>query len=512
MPSKRVLWWCCAIFGLVVAPNVAAAAKYIVYVHGRSMSGWPVNGRLGASAEWTHIDMTFNGSARLADASVRQAVRSTIAAYCTSTDCVVACYSAGCARTLLAFEDLRAMGTPASRVLWVQATASAAGGSELAALSTNNGIRLIAKIFGVDVPSESIDKDLDPGTMRGTFGFMQNGAPAPVYHLAGSKNICRKVKIGGIIGGIIAGGVSRFLGYGMFSPQGLIIGAIGRVLGNLLFGSAKIKLCGNSSFPGGHGDGAVPVHSAAGYADTGSHGNHADGGPKYVFRAYEQVPLFDYDHTGMFAPFVYLGSIRLAVPRTATCPNLPPAEELSPASIVYEDADGAPATESPPLMALQICGNDVWNGIDNPLYATCYGTDGCCDNFSTGNTGACTCGEALCIQARSEYRSYFTGVGCSGTEYAPTNLTTWDGTGMVGNVSTTVTVQSARIGDGTCKPLVHKTTYRGGCPEFNQTSMSLTGAHRVYRPGIPGYAVDAQATGLRNGIVVTSNNYIASCP
>ena len=36
-----------------------------------------------------------------------------------------------------------------------------------------------------------------------------------------------------------------------------------------------------------------------GYADTGAHSNHADGSPKYLLRAYEQVPLFDVDHRGI---------------------------------------------------------------------------------------------------------------------------------------------------------------------------------------------------------------------
>jgi len=43
------------------------------------------------------------------------------------------------------------------------------------------------------------------------------------------------------------------------------------------------------------------------------HGSHADGAAKYVFRAYEQVPLFDQDHVGIFRPGVQLGSLRVAV-------------------------------------------------------------------------------------------------------------------------------------------------------------------------------------------------------
>src|SRR5262249_17780659 len=161
-------------------------------------------------------------------------VKNTIANSCTTTDCVIACYSAGCARTLLALKDLEAEGRLPTHILWFEAAASAAGGSELAALTTNGAIRLPAQLFGVDL--QPIDDDLPPGNMRGNFGFIQNAAMVPMYHVAGARNICVKIKIGGILGGIF------------FAP-------VGGIIGGTLFGSAKIKLCGNSVMPGHYGDG-----------------------------------------------------------------------------------------------------------------------------------------------------------------------------------------------------------------------------------------------------------------
>ena len=214
--------------------------------------------------------------------------------------------------------------------------------------------------------------------------------------------------------------------------------------------------------PGSLGDGAVPVHSAAGYADAGAHGDHADGAAKYVFRAYEQVPLFAQDHVGIFRPGIQLGSLRVAVasaPATQCIDAVNTADTgESPASIVYEDADAATGSlsEVASIALLQICGNDMFaTSGEQPMYATCYGQGGCCDNFSTGTTSGCTCGEAVCTQASREYRSYFTGTECSGYEYA-VNDWSWDGQGMVGATPVAVTIRSmrdvrhARAGGITC--------------------------------------------------------------
>jgi len=128
----------------------ASAANYVVYLQGRSMNAWPSQALLAHSASYTDITLNYNGSSRLGDSTVRPQISSALASYCRNgNQCVVVCYSAGCLRYLLAIDDLKAAGTPATGVLWVQAAASAAGGSELADLSTNSGLRLLIKIFGV---------------------------------------------------------------------------------------------------------------------------------------------------------------------------------------------------------------------------------------------------------------------------------------------------------------------------------------------------------------------------
>ncbi|HEY5926284.1 MAG TPA: hypothetical protein VIV11_31580 [Kofleriaceae bacterium] len=495
---------------VAIAPRDAEAARYVVYLHGRSMTGWPSTAYLNMAASWTKKDVSYDGSARLNNSTVRTAVKQAIAQSCRNgNECVIVCYSAGCARMMLAFEDLRAAGTPANGVLWVSAAGSAAGGSELASVTTNKGLRMLCKMFLTDCASTtSVDVDLTTGSMRGTYGHIQNSAPAPVYHLAGSKNICMRTKLKWSVVGKMTQ-----LGLSIGGPVGGIIAfAIGA-----FFASKGVKICGNRFFPGDYGDGAVPVHSAAGYANTQAHANHHDGAAKYTFRSYEQIPLFGEDHRSIFKPLVYLGSIRLAVGKNASCPAHPLGSITdADGSIVYEDADGAVTQESSPLYLLQLCGDDVWNG-DPVEYGTCYGTAGCCDNFSTGNTGGCSCGETLCIQSKREYRSYFTGTQCDGAEYSEgAAYQTWDGIGLIGMTATTVSVRSARTADGVCRELVHKRTYGTAqmCPEYYQTAKSISG-RRVWRKGMDTahYLVDPNGTlGERNGIVVSSYNFNGNCP
>lgn len=490
----------------------SADAANLVYVHGRSMQTWPAAGRLIAAPGWNHVTMWFDGSVRLGNATVRGQVREQLRTSCTTTDCVVVCYSTGCARALLAYADLAAENVTL-RVLWTEALASAAGGSELAEYSTNNGLRLLAKIFLTNPPppAEAIDHDLPTGNMRyGTWSFIQGAARAPVYHLAGNRDICVKTKIRGL--SMLGSGIARWSG---LLPSGPIGWVIGGVFG-ALFGSVKVKLCGNKVMPGRLGDGAVPVHSAAGYADTGAHANHQDGGPKYPFRAYEQVPLFDADHTGIFRPGVERGSLRLAVSTTASqCANALNAADNgeSEASIVYEDADGPNAntvTEVAPIAILQVCGNDMFaSSTDRPLWSTCYGQGGCCDSFSTGTTSGCTCGEGLCTQSLRESLSYFTGTTCDGTEYSASGAT-WDGQGMVGSASTTVTIRSVRTADGTCQQTTKQVRYNG-CTEYFPAGKSMS-MRRVYRPSIDQYAADPSGAASWPGYVVSYVSYNTYCP
>jgi hypothetical protein len=465
---------------VLLEANPAQAARYFVYLHGRSMWSWPTAARITTANgdPWYHVNPYFDGSARLEDNAARSTINNTIAYYCGyGNECVIICTSAGCARMFLSFSDLKAEQRYPSGILWSEAVASAAGGTEVATIRTRSWAKLMDKWFNVETPYAPIDEDLPPSQMRGYFSFIQNQATAPVYHLAGSRDICVTFRILGI----------------------------------------KSKLCGNRFMPGRLGDGLVPVHSAAGYADAGAHANHADGSAKYTFRGYEQVPLFDADHLGIFRPYIENMSIRVAVANGTVCPNVPVVVDpnLPEASIVYDDADGAYTAEWTPLHLLKICGNDMWAG-QAPIYATCQGEGGCCNSFSNGTGPGCSCGESLCVLSKVETISYFTGVNCSGLEYANgVNNTygTHDGAGMVGNSWASVVVRSQRDASGQCRPLVRRVTYRGGCPEYYQSTKTISTARRVYRPGIGSYPSDPAAFGPWNGVVVSSqNNPNSYCP
>ncbi len=446
---------------LLGTTRLAEAGNYIVYLHGRSMSGWPPSALLGAPAGWSHITMSYNGSASLGDSSVRNGIASSISTYCGGANqCVVVCYSAGCARMLDAYKLLKDQSLYPANILWSEAAASAAGGSELATFSTKWWIKLLAKIFNVE-GTAAIDYDIQPNVMRsGAYAAIQNQATTPVYHLAGSRDICMTLKV--------------------------------------LF--IKVKLCSNGRFPGDYGDGAVPVHSAGGYADSGAHASTNDGSGKYLFRAYEQTPLYPVDHVGILAPLVSAGSFRLAINKVASCPNVPAVDPSIPdASIIYDDGDGAFAEESSSLNMLAMCGNNMWNGAP-PLYATCYSVAGCCTAFSTGSAGGCSCGEALCKQAQIAIRSYYTTTDCTGIEYSettgPNHFISHDGIGMAGQTTTAITARSARNSyDGRCQKLIHVTTYSGVCPISRPTSKAVSAARQIYRPaGAPlppaGYGPD----------------------
>jgi hypothetical protein len=465
------------VFGAIVGTaRSAQAGNYVVYLHGRSMNSWPLNATLGTTAAWSHITMSYNGSASLGDSTIRGSITNTIATYCGGgNQCVVVCYSAGCARMLDAYKLLKDQGRYPANILWSEAAGSAAGGSESAVFSTKWWVKLMAKIFNMD-SAAPIDYDIQPNVMRsGAYANIQNQATTPVYHLAGSQNICATLKI-------------------------------------LFF--IRVKLCGNSSFPGGYGDGVVPVHSSAGYADAGAHASTQDGSAKYVFRAYEQTPLYPVDHRSILGPLVSAGSLRLAVSKTANCPSMPAVTpDVPDASIIYDDGDGAFTEESSPLYMLAVCGNDMWDGTP-ALYATCQSVSGCCSSFSSGSAGGCTCGEGLCRQSKIARRSFYTGDGCTGTEYSETtglnDFVSYDGLGMVGETTQSVTTRSARTWpSGLCQTLVRRVTWSGNCPETYPTSKTLSAARRVYRPaGAP-----PPPTGDGGELVVSSTNYPNSyCP
>jgi hypothetical protein len=473
-----------------------AGTKSVVYLPGRLMSQWPLWFFHGS--DYRDVPVSYEGSASLQ--YTREYVKTAIGTNCRlPNQCVVVCYSTGCARGLLAFNDLEAEGTPANGVLWTEALASAAGGSELAELTTNGTVRLLCKVFAADCPAvESIDNDIKPGVMRGTtWGFIQDKAPTGMYHLAGKNNICVTMKGMGDSPFSI---VMNFVSLSPAGPLAWLIGGPGSIAVNMVttifMASKGIKICMNRFFPGGFGDGAVPVHSAAGYAQIDAYSSHNTGAPKYLNRRYEQLrdlpgfgaepdgALFPADHRSIFGPGYVLGSLRTAVGPIpeVSCPDHPRGSVSFPeGSIVYQDADGTPMREETPMNLLKICGNNVWNGTGAP-YSTCLGPGQvqCCNDFSyLAAQGlpppGCTCGEALCAQPGGEVVSWFTGPTCDGTEYAQdvfigggpwsadTPLeeflavsfigynATWDGQGMVGmGTGAHVVAQSGRTRDGIC--------------------------------------------------------------
>jgi hypothetical protein len=310
-----------------------ATYNKIVYLHGRSMNGWPGQGLLQQSgSSWNHVTLSYNGSARLADATVRNTVKNALSTNCRgSNQCVIVCYSAGCARMLLAFDDLAAAGTPVTNVAWITATASAAGGSEIADAATKWYAKLLSKIFG---GSAAIDDDLKVGVMRSNFGYIQNRAPVAMYHLAGAgKNLCRKI----------------------------------------LF----IKICGNSKLPGNVGDGAVPPHSSCGFANRGYYPSCSTAyGAKYTNRVSQQDAFYYADHTEMVGKGVAAASYRLAGTSTWNSPsaNLPETSDPD-GDLTYDDGDTHSDTTQQITDALG-GGNPDPNVVtyDNCGGSTCYNT------------------------------------------------------------------------------------------------------------------------------------------
>ncbi|MCL4225969.1 MAG: hypothetical protein KJZ91_16020 [Myxococcales bacterium] len=496
----------------------------IVYVHGRAMKQWPAQALLSAAWSWSHQWMNFDGSARLTNATVRTTVANTLAANCTAPRrCVIVCHSAGCARTLLALDDLRAQGRPANSVLFIEAIASAAGGTEVANVATRWYVKLLAKLTRSDQGgAAAIDTDLTTGSMRGTFAYIQNGAGAPMYHYAGSVDLCATIKIKKKV----AKGLSEAASYaimkytsfggaltGIITRAGVTTGVAGAIAGfvvtaviGFFLSKVKLKVCGNSYLPGRYGDGAVPVHSAAGYADQEAHASHHDGAAKFAWRTYAQVPLFPQDHRGIFAPGVYNASLHLAGVRYPACEDTVrvPAE-VPEALITTEEADSVPDTDNGelPLAAAPTCGSPTFSG-DNTLYSTC--ADGCC-NQDREETVACGCGEALCVAAADSFRSYYSGPTCDGIEYASKTavcsdgqVRTWDGFGQVGAAAQSGAYpQSWRDQDGICRALAvtyDYTTYyaaSGALVPASQVGSWGGGAalggygnlYRVYRTELP---------------------------
>ncbi|MBI2395654.1 MAG: hypothetical protein HYV09_39175, partial [Deltaproteobacteria bacterium] len=229
-----------AIPAAVTVVSEARAADYIVYLHGRGWSSW--NGEVANVPGWTNVTFGYNGSARINGNETNNVVKPALRQYCTAGNrCVVHCYSAGCYRLLKASYDLANVDkVPLDGLLWAQATASAAGGSKLAEMSTRGLTGFLSKLLG---QQEKVDFDLTPGMARNTYGYIQNAFPALMYHSAGNRDICKK----------------------------------------FLWGA--IKLCANKHMPGA-ADGAVAFDSSTGAAAPGAYWDGCSS-PKYAMRAYD---------------------------------------------------------------------------------------------------------------------------------------------------------------------------------------------------------------------------------
>lgn len=228
----------------VVAWSVPAqAGNYILYFQGRSWASW--NGETVGAAGWTSVTFAFNGNAPLNGNETNVTVRNAIGTYCSNGNyCIVHCYSAGCLRMLKATYDLRAMGYSLPGLLYAEGSGSAAGGSQLAELTTQGLTKYIAKLFG---QQEKIDFDITTGAARNTWGYVQNTFGANFWQFGGYQNICK----------------------------------------SLLF----FKICGNSFLPG-TADGLV---SMASYSGASSAAGIYDGcaAPKYSYRIYDSGPYYD---------------------------------------------------------------------------------------------------------------------------------------------------------------------------------------------------------------------------
>lgn len=320
--------------GTYVAPPPTTYNK-IVYLHGRSMGTWPAEAKLVASSSWNHVVLNYNGSARIYDATVRSTVSNALLSNCSgSNQCVVVCYSAGCARMLYALDELAAKGTPANRIVWITGTASAAGGTEVAEAATKWYAKVLAKIFG---GSAAIDDDLKRSVLRGTYGYIQNRAPVSMYQMGGSKNMCRKI----------------------------------------LF----VKLCGNKYFPGSLGDGAVPPHSSCGFANSGYFPNcSAAYGAKYTNRVSQQDALFPLDHVGMVGAAVQAASARLGMTATLSTGAMQGETADPDADTTYDDGD-THATNTAQLT------DGIGGSIDGNIISSDQCSGGACTTLSTAATG-----------------------------------------------------------------------------------------------------------------------------
>lgn len=234
--QRRHTTWLAAIVIMLWMSAEASAGSYIIYAQGRSWGSWKTD--TASVSGYSNITLAFEGNKRI-NSSATTTVKNAIASYCSGGNgCIVHCYSAGCLRTLKAVSDLRSGGNTLPGLLWVEASGSAAGGSELAELATSGGTKYLAKLIG---QQEAVDWDLTPSAARNNFPHSNLGAT--MYHVAGKKDLCKKLWFVKICAGLLG------------------------------------------ALPGTH-DGVVAMHSAAGYSTAGSYTYGCSSG-KYPYHTYD---------------------------------------------------------------------------------------------------------------------------------------------------------------------------------------------------------------------------------
>lgn len=157
-------------------PVRAEAEQYILYLHGRTETTWKHG--TATVAGWTNVTFQYDGNASLANEAVSTVLNDAFTRYCSGENlCIAVCFSAGCMRALKALDDITAQGVQPT-LLWMEAAASAAGGSALAETSSSFG-------------GQPIDYDLHRSTARNKWAHIQDAvAPATMYHLAGKRDTC----------------------------------------------------------------------------------------------------------------------------------------------------------------------------------------------------------------------------------------------------------------------------------------------------------------------------------
>lgn len=316
--------------GLACDPNTPPpnpVYNHIVYLHGRSMRYWPSSAKIPAAdlpAGWNQVSYSYNGDSRLYDATASSIVKNGLRDNCTGQhSCIVVTYSAGMNRFLYALNALNAEGTPPTNLLFVESMSSAAGGTPVARYTSKWWKKFLAKLFG---GYADIDKDLhDTDWQGGKFAYLQNLAPAPVYHVgSGLRDQCVKFHI-------------------------------------LFF---TVKLCGNKEMPGRMGDGAVPVYSQCGYADRGTYSSCCQAGWKYSNRDFESFGSCSYyqNHTQMLEQGFRVATNRI-LGRAYDIPNdgaliKDDFEYIPDCNAAYDDCDLAEADGTPQFYVYQYVENN----------------------------------------------------------------------------------------------------------------------------------------------------------